>query len=99
MPTQMKEKAKFNLKKDYEKCACKGTKCKGVCMFPEGTCNKEAIVYKVTVEPSMHTYIGKAQGRVGKRITTGHINGLKPFLNLRKRYEKQMVKTATNINI
>ena len=96
MPTSL-EKSKFNPNKDYEVCSCKGTKCNGKCMFPVGTCRKEAIIYKVTVEPSNHTYIGKAQGGLGKRINTGHINGLKPFCNLRDRFEKKIAKTATTI--
>ena len=91
------EKSKFNPNKDYEGCSCKGTKCDGKCMFPVGTCRKEAIIYKVTVEPSNHTYIGKAQGGLGKRINLGHMNGLKPFCNLRDRFEKKIAKTATAI--
>ena len=96
MPTLL-EKSKFILNKDYKKCSCKGTKCNGKCMFPVGTCRKEASVYKVTVAPSNHTYIGKAQGGLGKRINLGHINGLKPFCNLRDRFEKRIAKIATTI--
>ena len=87
-------KAKFNPKRDYEKCACRGTKVDGKCMFGE-LCKKEAVVYKVTDHPTGFLYIGKAQGGLGKRINA-HVNGIKAFWNLRERYEKQATKTASN---
>ena len=87
-------KAKFNPKRDYEKCACRGTKVDGKCMFGE-LCKKEAVVYKVTDQPTGFSYIGKAQGGLGKRINA-HVNGLKAFWNLREKYKKYTTKTASN---
>ena len=75
----------------FYKCACKSTKVDGKCMFNE-QCKKEAIIYKVEWIPTGHTYIGKSQGNLSKRINQGHINDLVAFWNLRDKYEKNIAK-------
>ena len=80
----------------FYKCACKGTKVDGKCIFEE-QCKKEAIIYKVEWTPTSHTYIGKSQGNLSKRINTGHINGLVAFWNLRDKYNGNIAKGSAFI--
>ena len=88
------EKAKFNPKRNYDQCACGGTKVDGKCMFNK-LCKKEAVVYKVTDQPTGFSYIGKAQGGLSKK-TNMHVNGMKAFWNLGDRDKKYTAKTASN---
>ena len=73
----------------FYKCACKSTKVDGKCMFNE-QCKKEATIYKVEWIPTSHTYIGKSQGNLSKRINQGHINCLVAYWNLRDKYNKNI---------
>merc|ERR1711966_219062 len=77
----------------FYKCACKSTKVDGKCMFNE-QCKKEAIIYKVEWTPTSHTYIGKSQGNLAKRINQGHVNNLVGFWNLRDKYNKNIAKVS-----
>ena len=62
-------------------------------MHVQQQCKKEAIIYKVERTPTGHTYIGKSQGNLSKRINQGHdINDLVVFWNLRDRYNKNIAK-------
>ena len=65
-------------------------------MHIQQKCKTEAIIYKVEWIPTSHTYIGKSQGHLSKRINQ-HINKLVAFWNLRDTYNKYIAKGSALI--
>ena len=57
-------------------------------------CKTEAVIYKWT--PTSHTYIGKSQGHLPKRINQ-HINKLVAVWNLRDKHNKNIAKGSARI--
>ena len=58
---------------------------------------RRLVIYKVQWIPTGHTYTGKSQGNLSKRINAGHVSGLVAFLNLRDKYSKNIAKESALI--
>jgi len=68
------------------KCACRGTKVNGKCLYNE-QCKQPAVIYNAMWTPTNNNYIGKSQEFFQKR-GNDHVQALGVYFKKRKKYLK-----------